>query len=124
NDTNSNYSLTFINNTNQTPVTTLEFSSPQFSLNEDGTPVAAVTVTRSGVSNGAVSATINLQNGTAESPSDYTNTPIIVNFADGETSKTVAIPIINDAIIEPDETVQLTLTNPTGGAIIGQQNSA
>ncbi|HAX85517.1 MAG TPA: hypothetical protein DCY91_04425, partial [Cyanobacteria bacterium UBA11370] len=122
--TNTNYSLTLINNTNQSPVTTLSFSSPQFSLNEDGTPVAAVTVTRSGVSNGAVSATINLQDGTAQSPSDYTNTPITVNFADGETSKTVAIPIINDAIIEPDETVQLTLTNPTGGAIIGQQNSA
>ncbi|MEG4348172.1 DUF4347 domain-containing protein [Microcoleus sp. LAD1_D3] len=100
------------------------FSYSQFSLNEDRIAVAAVTVTRSGGSDGAVSATINLKDGTAKAPDDYNNEPITVNFADGETSKTVIIPIVNDAIAEKDETVKLTLTTPTGGATIGRQNTA
>ncbi|MCW9679746.1 VWD domain-containing protein [Dolichospermum planctonicum UHCC 0167] len=102
----------------------LSFSSPQFTLREDGTPIAAVTVIRNFGGEGAISATINFKDGTAKAPSDYNNTAITVNFADGEISKTVTIPIINDTIAELDETLQLILTNPTGGATIGQQNSA
>lgn len=103
---------------------TLTFVAPQFKVNENGTSVALITVTRSGGDYGAVSATINLKDGTAKSSSDYKNEPIIVNFTDGEISKTVSIPIVNDNIPEPNETFNLTLTNPTGGATIGQQNSA
>ncbi|MHC5595393.1 MAG: putative Ig domain-containing protein [Nostoc sp.] len=102
----------------------LSFSSPQFRVNEDGTTIAAVTVTRTGGSDGAVSATVNFKDGTAKAPSDYNNAPIIVNFADGETSKTVTIPIVNDNNLEPNETLQLFLSNPTGGVTIGLQNSA
>lgn len=102
----------------------LAFSSPQFSVREDGIVVAAITVNRTGGINGVVSATINLQDGTATAPRDYNNTPIVVSFADGEISKTVTIPIVNDTIPEADETLQLLLTNPTGGATIGQQNTA
>ena len=101
----------------------LQFSAPTFSVTE-GAPVAQVTVTRTGVLDNPVSATITLTNGTATSPSDYSNTPIQVNFAAGETSQTVAIPIVDDTAVEAAETVNLTLTNPTGGAAIGQQNTA
>ncbi|MFM7441196.1 MAG: nidogen-like domain-containing protein [Snowella sp.] len=111
---------------NGTPVVPgiLNFGASQFSLNEDGTPIAAVTVIRTEGSGGAVSAKINFKDGTAKSPGDYTNTSITVNLAAGETSKTVNIPIFNDTTPEPDETVQLILTNPTGGATIGPQNTA
>jgi RHS repeat-associated protein len=102
----------------------LAFETPNFSINENGTPVTAVTVTRTGGSNGALSATVKLTNGTATAPSDYNNTAITVNFAAGEISKTVTIPIVNDTLPETDETVQLILTNPTGGATIGGQNTA
>lgn len=104
---------------------TIQFSNPVFTVNENGTPVTAVTVTRTGGSYGAVSGTINLSNGTAIAPGDYTSTPITVNFADGETTaKVITIPIVNDTLVEPTETVNLSLTNPTGGATIGTQNSA
>jgi RHS repeat-associated protein len=103
---------------------TLTFSAPQFSMLEDGTSVSAVTITRKGGSDGVVGATITLRNGTATAPNDYTNTPITVNFANGETSKIVKLPVVNDTILEPDETLNLTLINPTGGATIGSQNSA
>ncbi|HEY9692384.1 MAG TPA: Calx-beta domain-containing protein [Oculatellaceae cyanobacterium] len=102
----------------------LSFSAPQFSVNEDGTPIAAVTVTRTEGNDGAISAKINLNDGTAKAPIDYNNTAITVNLAAGEISKTVNIPIVNDTTPELDETLQLTLTTPTGGATIGQQNSA
>jgi RHS repeat-associated protein len=103
---------------------TLIFSSPAFSVREDGTPITAVTVVRTDGSDGIISARINLKDGTAKAPSDYTNIPITVSFADGEISKTVIIPIVSDTTPELDETLQLILTSPTGGATIGQQNTA
>ena len=102
----------------------LSFSSPEFSISEDGSFVNIVTVTRLNGSDGAMSATINLTNGTATADSDYNNTPITVNFANGENSKTVTIPIINDTRFEADETVNLILSNPQGGAILGTQTTA
>ncbi|GBF78821.1 hemolysin-type calcium-binding region [Aphanothece sacrum FPU1] len=102
----------------------IAFSNAQFRVIEDGTPVVAVTVVRSGAVQTEVSATITLNNGTAISPEDYNNTPIIVNFAQGETSQTVIIPIIDDSEFELDETINLTLTNPTNGAVLGSQNTA
>lgn len=102
----------------------LAFSDANFSVNEDGTTTAAVTVNRIGGSDGAVSAVVSLANGTATAPADYNNTPIVVDFANGETSKTLVIPIVNDTTIENNEIINLTLGNPTGGATIGVQNSA
>ncbi|MBD1939470.1 Calx-beta domain-containing protein [Microcoleus sp. FACHB-68] len=103
---------------------TLEFSEASFLVNENGTPITAVTVTRSGGSSGEVNATISLTNGTAIASQDYRDNPITVNFAEGELSKTVNIPIIDDTLIEVPETVNLSLVNPTGGAILGAQNTA
>jgi hypothetical protein len=103
---------------------TIQFSNTAYSINENGTPVTAVTLTRSNGSDGAVTVTLNLVNGTATAPSDYNSSPITVNFANGETSKTVTIPIVNDTQLEPDETVNLTLSNPQGGVVLGTQTTA
>ncbi|MEG5042871.1 MULTISPECIES: Calx-beta domain-containing protein, partial [unclassified Microcoleus] len=103
---------------------TLQFSAPTFSVNEDGTTIAAVTVTRTGSTTGAASATVELSDGTAIAPDDYTNEPIVVNFAAGDsTPQTITIPIANDTVVENEETVNLTLTNPTG-ATIGELSTA
>ncbi|BAZ10924.1 hypothetical protein NIES4071_27480 [Calothrix sp. NIES-4071] len=103
----------------------LSFSNPTYSVNEDGTPITTVTVTRTGGSDGEVGATISLSNGTATAPSDYNNNPITVTFANGDTApKTITIPVINDTLVEGTETINLTLTSPTGGATIGNQNTA
>jgi hypothetical protein len=45
-------------------------------------------------------------------------------FVAGQASRTFAIPIINDTLDENSETVNLTLSNPTGGAQLGTQNTA
>lgn len=102
----------------------LTFSATEFSVNEDGTAIAAVSVTRTGRSTGEVSATVTPTAGTATSSTDYDNAPIEVRFADGETTKTVAVPIVDDALVEGNETINLTLSAPTGGATIGEQSTA
>ncbi len=107
---------------------TIAFSAAEFSINEDGTPVAAITVERTDGSDGEVSVEIQLSDGTAIAPDDFADTPIALTFADGETGEqTVTLPasqIIDDSDDETDETVNLTLANPTADATIGSQNTA
>jgi hypothetical protein len=101
---------------------TISLNNSTYTVNENAT--ASITVVRTGGSDGSVSVILTPTDGTAVSGSDYTNTPITVNFANAETSKTVTIPIINDTVYEPTETVNLTLSNPTGGATLGTQKTA
>lgn len=108
------------------PASSLQFSAATYSVNEDGTPVTLVTVTRTGSSDGAVSAVVSLSDGTAKFGSgDYGTTPTAVNFAAGDTTpKTIQVPILDDTAYDPGETLTMTLKNPTGGATVGTQRNA
>jgi len=51
---------------------------------------------------------------------DYTLEPDTLTFTPGETSKYISIDIVDDGAGEPDETIILTLSNPTGpNAVMG-----
>jgi hypothetical protein len=103
---------------------TLQLSAATYSAAE-GAGNATITIARTGGSAGAVSARLASSNGTAVAAADYTATDTIVTFADGDTTaKTVNVPILQDTADEPDETVNLTLSAPTGGATLGAQASA
>jgi ELWxxDGT repeat protein len=102
----------------------ISFANTSFEVNEDGTPAAVVQLIRTGGQDGAVSVRLNLTDDTATAGNDYTNTPITVNFADGQSSSAVSIPIINDSIPELSETIRLSLSNPTGGATVGSGATA
>ena len=105
------------------PVCSLQFSAPTYNVNE-GAGTATITVTRTGGSSGAASVNYTTSNGTATADSDYTATPGTLNWADGVTgSKTFVVPIINDTDIEGNETVNLTLSNPSICAL-GTQSTA
>jgi CSLREA domain-containing protein len=102
----------------------LQFSAATYSVVENA-GTATITVTRTGGSDGAVGATVSLSNGTATTPADYDATARTISFADGDaTPKTVSVPIVNDVLDEPDETVNLTLGSPTGGTSIGSPAAA
>ncbi len=52
------------------------------------------------------------------SAADYTGASGTLEFLPGETARTVALVLANDALDEPDETVQLTLAAPTNATIV------
>ena len=84
--------------------------------------LAEVFVTRSQGAVGAVSvqfATANHVPQSAQAGLDYTAVATTLNFADGETTKSVLVPILADAATEGMEDFDLKLTNPTGGATLG-----
>lgn len=54
---------------------------------------------------------------------DYAPTQGLLNFADGETEKTITIPLVNDDWYEADEAFVVALSVPTGGATLGEQSS-
>jgi len=102
----------------------LAFSTPTYTITENGTPITQVVVNRTGGSDTEVSATITVNNGTATAD-DYNNTPIKVTFAHGDSApKIITIPIKEDSQFEAVETLNLSLINPTNGVTIGSQNTA
>ena len=104
---------------------TFQFSSPTYSATEGG-PAATITVTRTGV-NLASGVTIGYatSNGTATAGTDYTATSGALTFGAGVTSMVFTVPLVNNAALEPDETVNLTLMVPAGSpAMLGTPASA
>src|SRR5262249_36856199 len=83
-----------------------------------------ITVTRTGGSNVPVSVNYATSNGTATAGADYTAVSGTLTFGIGDTSKTFTVPIINDTLVEGNETVNLTLSSPTSGATLGGQATA
>lgn len=75
------------------------------------------TLTRGGSTNGAVSVQFATANGTALAGSDYVSTNGSLAFAAGETSKSVTVDLIENAIHENSETFQFRLSSPVGAAL-------
>ncbi|MGB3534763.1 MAG: Calx-beta domain-containing protein [Microcoleaceae cyanobacterium] len=76
------------------------------------TPVE-VTVERSFVSNIQSQVDVILAPGTATADEDYLPTPepVTLEFAPGETTKTTTIQLVQDELVEPAETINLSLGN-------------
>jgi surface-anchored protein len=101
----------------------LEFGTSDFTVDE-AAGTATITVSRSHGSDGPVTVNLATSDGTAQAGVDYTATSVPVSFADGQTSQTVTIPINVDGFVENNETINLTLSNPTGGAELGGRTTA
>jgi Protein of unknown function (DUF3500)/Calx-beta domain len=98
---------------------TISFSSPAFRVLE-GAGSANIEVQRTGGSDGAVSVAYAVTGGTASNGTDYQSVSGVLNWSDGDAaSKTIAIPVFNNASIGNSKTVIITLSNPTGGAALG-----
>jgi hypothetical protein len=109
---------------NETPPRgTLQFASSTYSVNENGGSVQ-IYVSRTGGSYGAASVSYGTANGTATAGSDYTAASGTLSWADGDTtSKSFAVPMIDDSIYEGNETFTASLSG-SSGASLGSPSSA
>jgi hypothetical protein len=102
---------------------TLQFSAATYSTTED-CAAAVITVTRTSGSTGTVTVDYATSDGTAEQRSDYEVGFGTITFGDGVTSQEFIVLSTRDAYVENPETVNLTLSNPTGGATLGAASTA
>src|SRR5262249_38998192 len=63
--------------------------------------------------------TVSTANGTAIAGQDYVATTATLNFDDGVTSQIFTIPILNDTLLEGNETVILNFSNYSGCGLTG-----
>ncbi len=102
----------------------IRFAEGASTVNE-AAGIKALELQRIGGSDGAVSATFSTANGSATAGQDYTATTTVVNWGDGDSSsKNVTVMILEDTLDEANETVALSLSNPTGGASLGNPANA
>jgi parallel beta-helix repeat protein len=117
-----NSSVTFVN------TGTLQFSAPTYSITEQGSPTLTVTVTRvvgAGTAEGSLSVDYaTVVGGTATAGADYTAATGTLTFGPTDTSLTFTVPVIDDALLEGDETVNLALTNISVPGGLGTQSTA
>ncbi|MEQ1605879.1 MAG: carboxypeptidase regulatory-like domain-containing protein [Pyrinomonadaceae bacterium] len=111
-----------------TPNNLVQFSSDVY--REDESQTATVIITRTGVTTGPSTVTFSTVAGPAAGGAtcvtgvDYVNTIQTVNFAIGETTKSVNVLLCGDLSADTNEVILLRLTNPGIGTGIGTIGNA
>src|SRR5207249_1054415 len=95
----------------------LSFSQTNYIVGE-GEGSLPVTVIRTNGQSGTVSVNYMTVPGTALPGLKYTTTTGALTFANGETTKTFNVPILEENQVEGNQTFSLLLSNATGGATI------
>ncbi len=85
---------------------------------------ANITVKRIGDTTGTVTVAYTTRDGTATADKDYLPTAGILTFADDVQSQDFTVSILADRRVEGQESVALTLSDPSGGAILGVPDTA
>lgn len=99
------------------------FKAAEWTVSEtNGT--AVITIERVGSTNLPASVGYATSNGTAVAGSDYTMTTGVLSFAAGIVSRTFSVPIVDDSAGEWDETVALSLRDPSSTAKLGVPSEA
>lgn len=105
-----------------TPATqhgTLSLSSASYGVDENGASLA-ITVTRSGGADDAVSVDIDTRDGTAIGGTDYTSLSQTVSWADEEAAnKTLIVTILDNGVYQGNRVFYVDLSNPVGDPGLG-----
>src|SRR5207237_466126 len=121
----ANFTITAAPSPTPTPTSTqgvFQFSAATYSANEGG-GFATVTVNRTGNTSSAATVQYATSNGTAREGRNYTAAFGALNFAAGETSKSFSVLVIDNSYSEGAKTVNLALSNPTGGTLSTQSTA-
>lgn len=101
----------------------LQFNATSYAVNEsEGS--AVIEVTRVGSGLGATTVHYATSDGTASNRTDYITSSGTLQFAAGDTIKAFTVPIVDDLYVEGNETLNLTLSEPAGGAFPGSPSTA
>ncbi len=95
----------------------LSFSSPTYTVLKNGV-AATITVLRTDNTNTVSSVNFATANGTAVAGQDYFATNGTLVFANGQTSQTFSVTVINNTVVQPDKTVLLQLSSPVNGVLM------
>lgn len=97
---------------------TLEFTSSVYGVNE-GAGTVTLTVIKEGTAANTITVHYATSDGfSATAPGDYIATSGDLTFAPNETTKQFTVPIVEDTIYEGNESFNVILSNPTGGAAV------
>lgn len=105
------------------PDATIGFSQDSYNVGE-GDGFATLTITRSGGLGVSAAVDYSTSDGTAKAGVNYRNTNGSVTFAPGQVSKTIKIPIIDDATANPTLSFTVTLTAADGSGFVGGRSQA
>ncbi|MGH7953438.1 MAG: Calx-beta domain-containing protein, partial [Limisphaerales bacterium] len=101
----------------------LSFAGTNYVVNE-GDGNAVLTLTRTNGSSGSVSVTWTPVPGTAQPNLNYVATGGTVTFGNGETTKTITIPLVDNNVVQGPVSLSVVLSNPTGGSTLTAPISA
>ena len=100
----------------------IEFSTDSFAATEGGQ--LQFSIQRAVGTQGTVSVAYELVHATADA-GDYSPVTGLVQWADGDSSdRTIILDATGDGVAEPMEQLLVRLVNPTGGATLGNRNTA
>ena len=94
-----------------------QFASPGGVAAFENSGFAVVDVLRTGGADGPASIQYRIDGGTATPGQDYTAAPGTLFFEDGQDRASFQIPLINDTTPECNESIHLTLVNPSPGTL-------
>jgi len=95
----------------------ISFGSTSFSVSECG-GVASIPVILTGVTNGSASVQFSTSDISGKAGFNYVATNGTLYFTNGQTVQTFLVQVINNHIVGPNHTVQLSLSNPTNAQLL------
>ncbi len=101
----------------------VQFDPSAYAVDET-TSSAALTVTRTDGTAGAVSVDYVTSDGTAIAGTNYQATSGTLNFLAGQSTATIMIPIKDDGADNGDKSFSVAIINPTGGLFLGSPTTA
>lgn len=101
------------------PPGAVQYSAATYQVAENAGTIL-VSVRRVNGTGGAISVVYATGDGTATAGADYTAAGGVLSWPNGDaTDKTFSIAVATDGLVEGNETANLTLSSPTGGATLG-----
>jgi hypothetical protein len=103
----------------------IQFSAPKYAINEQGSPILIVHVTRTGGSDGPLTVNYATSDGTAVAGTDYKAETDTLTWAAGMTAdQTIQIPILDDADFDADTAFSVGLSTISLTGALGSPSAA